>query len=184
MRDKIIATYPGLSLLLLLLICLFGDYLCIDLKWVHFFQFSSGITGRSPWFWVIFWLLLFFTFYSARQILFPTKLLVADRAGIEMNYRPFRPKIRVAWKNITDIRPGQVPFNTGKGRGTMEAITFVVNTPANLGGVTSNMVRAGGGSVSFAACLFDESCEETLDNLRDLRARAAERHPASRRTRT
>ena len=175
MKERIVATYPGLSLLLLLLICLFGDYLCLDLKFFHYLQFSAGVTGRSPWFWVIFGLLLFFTLYSARQILFPTKLLVADRAGLEMNYRPFRAKVRIAWKNVTDIRPGQIPFKAGQGGGTMEAITFVMNSPANLGGVTSNMVRAGDGSVSFAACLFEDGLEETMDQLRAWRAAAGHR---------
>lgn len=176
MRDRIIARYPVGGLLLMLLIALVADYLCLDLKFFHYIVFASGVSAHSPWFWLIFGAFVLLTLYCTKQVLHPTRLLVASLSGLEFGHRTFRPPLRIAWEDIREISRGQVEFPSQEGRGVLPAVRFVLNTTQSLGGVTSNMAQVEGNAVSLAACLFDDEVEQTLENLRALRARALSRH--------
>ncbi len=171
-RISIVAKYPPGPLLIFLLILLVGDYLCVDLRFLHYLEFSSGITSHSPWFWAIFGGLIVLTLQCVKQIFFPSVLLKANVSGLELGHRALRPRVRVAWHDVHQISHGQMEFSSQNGRGVMPAIRLVVKTRQNLGGVISNMTQADGDTVSFAASLFEEGMDETVDALKEMRAQA------------
>ena len=165
MNNRIIARHPILGLLVMLFVGLVACYLCFDLKYLHYLVFSRGVTAQSTWFWPIFGGFILLTLYCLKEIFLPKKLLLADASGLVFGHRALRRKVRVAWKDVQDMRITQITTSTGSGRGSMEAIRFVVRTSENLGGVVSNMSQGQGNIVSLAACLFEDDVGETLDNL-------------------
>ena len=178
MKNRIIARYLILGLLVMLLMGLFACYLCFDLKYLHYLAFSSGVTAQSAWFWPIFGGFILLTLYCLKEIFLPKKLLLADATGLVFGHRALRRQVRVAWQDVQDMRLTQITTSSGKGRGSMEAIRFVVSTSENLGGLVSNMSQGEGNIVSLAACLFEDDVGETLDNLRAMQTMALQ-HPAS-----
>lgn len=178
MKNRIIARYPIMGLLVMLLISLFACYLCFDLKYLHYLAFSRGVTAQSHWFWAIFGGFILLTLYCLKEIFLPKKLLLADATGLVFGHRALRRKVRVAWQDIQDMRINQITTSTGNGRGSMEAIRFVVRTSENLGGLVSGMSQGDGNIVSLAACLFEDDAGETLDNLRAMQTMALQ-HSAS-----
>ena len=178
MKNRIIARYPILGLLVMLLMGLFASYLCLDLKYLHYLAVSRGVTAQSAWFWPIFGGFILLTLYCLKEVFLPKKLLLADASGLAFGHRALRGKVRVAWKDVQDMRITQITTSTGNGRGSMEAIRFVVKTSENLGGMVSNMSQAQGNIVSLAACLFEDNVDEALDNLRAMQTRALQ-YPAS-----
>jgi hypothetical protein len=171
-RSTIVARYPLGGLLIFLLILLVADYLCVDLRFIHYIVFASSVSANSPWFWPIFGAFIALTLFCAKQILFTPVLLKADLSGLELGHRALRRKIRVDWENVLQINRGQVEFPSDKGRGVMPAIRFVVSTKENLGGVISNMTQADGNVVCFAASLFEDDVDATIDPLHEIRASA------------
>src|SRR5205085_12641005 len=131
-RTRIEARYPAGPLLLFLLILLCADYLCVDLRYIHYIQFSQGITANSRWFWAIFGGLILLTLHCVKQIFFPRILFRADLSGVELNHRVWRPKIRLRWEDVHQITRGEVSLSTENGRSLTPAVRLLVKTNQNL----------------------------------------------------
>jgi hypothetical protein len=172
MRHRIIARHPGAGIFVMLVVALFADYLCADLRFFHNLAFSSGISAESRWFWPIFGAFIALTLYCVKQLVMPTTLLKADLSGLELGHRVARRPLHVDWANVREITRGLVEFPSQHSRGAMPAIRFVINTPENLGGVISNRTQANDNSVCFAACLFELEIDEVIAVLHQMQADA------------
>src|SRR5262245_29705321 len=127
-NQTVIGRYPAFGIFIMLLIALFADYLCLDLRYFRRLAFSSGISANSPWYWPVFAAFLVLTLYCFRQLAFPKVLLRADVSGIRFAHRALRPALRVAWPEVKGITRGQLEMREGGQLQITPGIRFYVRT--------------------------------------------------------
>jgi hypothetical protein len=172
MRNQVVARYPRGGLFVMLLIALFADYLCFDLRYVHAIRFSSGINAQSPWFWPIFGCFLGLTLHCLKQVVIPSVLMRAGIFGLELRHRVLKPAIRLHWEDVHEIAQVQKEVATQKGTRLVVGVRFGVKTPEQLNGVISGSVDVDGDTIFFDASLFDRDLNEIVATLREIRASA------------
>jgi hypothetical protein len=173
MRHRIVARHPRWAAVVVLMISLFANYLCFDLRYVHAIEFANGITAESPWFWPVFGAFIALMLHSVKQLAFPSVLMVANVFGLELRHRVLKPAVRVPWENVHEVsRVQKLVATKGKQAVTQDGIRFEVSAAQDLKGVTSASVQVEPGGIFFNGYLFDRELDDIVANLRELRHNA------------
>jgi hypothetical protein len=110
MEPKVIARYPRGNSWVTLIILFIVLYVCLDIKFFHRLDIAPNPDMDSFGFTAFCGVLVILTFIVTKEVFFPTNILSANSFGLELNYCFYKPRIKIPWDKVTEIKSGKHAF--------------------------------------------------------------------------